>query len=304
MQRLWIRLFLILVVNCFFATSAVAQTAGASIVTSDVGVVEKVGGGLLTLSGPSIAEPRTMIVVLGGSDGGYMTAKSTIVMDLLMAGHRVASIGYHGATGTPDHLREISIDAVASRIAALSKASGTPSGCVGVLGISKGGELTLLLASLTDVGDVYVAMTPSDVVWQASNPSLRRKSSWTYSGQPLPFVKYPRFSRATMKALRDVRQAGDLHSLALRKAKNFEAARIPIEQATAPILLQAGTQDKLWPTEAMSKRLIARLATDKPKHDLELKTYELDHFLGNSTKVRADALGFLKKHLDKSCPDP
>ena len=304
MQRLWARLFLILVVNYFWATCAAAQTAGLSILTSDVGVVDKVGGGLLTVSGPSIAEPRKMIVVLGGSEGGYTTATSPLVAELLMSGHRVASLSYHGATGTPKHLREISIDAVAARIAALSKASETPTGCIGIIGTSKGGELALLLASLTDAGDVYVAITPSDVVWQASYPSLRRKSSWTHSGQPLPFIKYPKFSRATLKALRDVNQAGDLHSLALRKTKNFEAARIPIEQATAPILLQAGTQDELWPTEEMSKRLVARLATDKPEHSLELKTYELDHFLGNSTKVRADARGFLKKHLDKSCPDP
>lgn len=269
--------------------------------TSDTGVFDNVGGGLFTLTGKFDAEPNTMVVVLGGSDGGYMTAKDPIVMDLLMAGHRVAAIGYHGATGTPDHLREISIDAVTSRIAALSKASGTPSGCVGVLGISKGGELALLLASLTDAGDVYVAMTPSDVVWQASNPSLRRKSSWTYSGQPLPFVKYPRFSRATMKALRDVRQAGDLHSLALRKVKNLEAARIPIEQATAPVFLQAGSLDELWPTKEMSERLMARLATNKPDNDVKLEIYELDHFLGDSPKVRADALEFLTARFDETC---
>lgn len=301
MLRIWISVSFVLVVKLLCVSSAAAQTAGLSIVTSDVGVVEKVGGGLLTLSGPSIDEPRTMIVVLGGSEGGYSTAKSPLVMNLLLAGHRVAALGYHGATGTPKHLQEISIDAVAARIAALSNAAGTSTGCIGIIGTSKGGELALLLASLTNTGDVYVAITPSDVVWQASNPSLRRKSSWTHSGQPLPFIKYPRFSRATLKALRDVGQAGELHSLALRKAKNFEAARIPIEQATVPILMQAGSQDELWPTKEMSERLMARLATDKPDNNMKLKIYELDHFLGNSPKVRADALGFLKTHLDESC---
>ena len=301
MQPIWIRVFFVLVISFLCASSAAAQTTPLSITTSDVGVFDKVGGRLITLDGKFDAEPNTLVVVLGGSEGGYMTAKDPLVMDLLMAGHRVATIGYHGATGTPKHLREISLDAVASRIAALSNASGAASGCIGVVGISKGGELALLLASLTGAGDVYVAKTPSDVVWQASNPSLRRKSSWTYSGRPLPFVKYPRFSRATLKALRDVDQAGDLHSLALRKAKNLETARIPIEQATAPILLQAGSQDELWPTKEMSERLMARLATNKPKNDVKLEIYELDHFLGDSPKVRADALGFLKAHFDETC---
>ena len=299
MHRLWICLLFITIAKNFCAIPAFAKPAGYSIVTSDVGVSDSVGGGLLTLTGPSIADPRTMIVVFGGSEGGYQTTKSPLVMNLLLAGHRVAALSYHGATGTPKHLREISIDAVVARIAELSEAGNIPEGCIGIIGTSKGGELALLLASLTNAGDVYVAITPSDVVWQASNPTLRRKSSWTYSGTPLPFIKYPRLSGATMKALLDVGQAGDLHSLALRKAKNFEAARIPIEKATAPILLQAGTQDKLWPTEEMSKRLIARLAVDKPDHDVELQIYEHDHYLGSSPKVRADTLNFLKKHLEK-----
>ena len=99
------------------------------------------------INGVTDGEPRTMVALLGGSDGGYMPVKSSISLELLLAGHRVAPIAYHGAVGTPKHLSEISIDAVASRITDLAKASGTPDGCVGIVGISKGGELTLLLAS-------------------------------------------------------------------------------------------------------------------------------------------------------------
>jgi pimeloyl-ACP methyl ester carboxylesterase len=299
MQHIWILFFIAIALK--FVTLAEAQSTGFSVTTSHVDVVDNVGGALFTLNGKFDAEPRTMVVFLGGSEGGYMTVKSQIVMDSLMAGHRVAAIGYHGATGTPKHLSEISIDAIVARIKALGKASGAPSGCIGVIGISKGGELALLLASLSDAADVYVANTPSDVVWQASNPSLRSKSSWTYSGEPLPFVKYPKFSRATYKALRNVGHAGDLHSLALRKAKNLETARIPIEQATAPILLQAGSQDALWPTELMAKRLIARLTKEKPDHKVKLEIYELDHYLTRDAKVRTDALAFLKTRFTETC---
>jgi len=280
-----------------------AQTPGLSVTTSKTGVVDGVGGGLLTLTGKSGSEPVTLIAVLGGSEGGYMTSKSSLVMNFLMAGHRVAPIAYHGAKDTPKHLSEISIDAVSSRIAALSKDAGVSPGCVGIVGISKGGELTLLLASLTDVGDVHVAITPSDVVWQASNSSLMKKSSWTLSGQPLPFVKYPWFSRATLKALRDVSQSGDLHTLAMQKTKDLEPMRIPIEKATTPVLLQAGTKDELWPTEMMSKRLMARLAIDKAEHRVELKAYPMGHFMTQSPKVRTDAGSFLNEALLQSCPD-
>ena len=301
MHRIWACAFFILSVKLGFAASARAQTEDLSVTTSNVAVIDKVGGGLLTLNGISDTEPRTMVAILGGSEGGYVTVDSPLVMGLLFAGHRVASVAYHGATGTPKHLSEVSIDAVASRIAALGEASGVPAGCIGIVGISKGGELTLLLASLSDVGDVHVAITPSDVVWQASNPSLLRRSSWTHSGQPLPFVKYPRFSRATFKALRDVGQSGDLHALAMRKTKNLDAMRIPIERADTPILLQVGTHDKLWPTEVMSQRLMSRLKADKPDHNVKLGTYELDHYLSNDAKVRADALGFLNKHFTQTC---
>ncbi len=292
----------LLFVKCALFYDGIAQAKSLSVTITKSDVVDGVGGGLVSLDGLSTAKPRTMIVVLGGSEGGYVKPSSPLVAELLVAGHRVAPIAYHGATGTPKHLRDISIDAVAARISGLAELSDTPKGCVGVVGISKGGELTLLLASLAKVGDVHVAMTPSDVVWQASHPSLRRKSSWTHAGKPLAFVKYPRFSRATYKALRDVSQAGDLHRLAMRKAKNLEDARIPIERADQPILLQAGAQDALWPTEMMSNRLLARLNKDKPGHKVELKTYDLGHNLSAAREVRADAVAFLNTQLAKTCP--
>ena len=298
--RIWTNIAIVCLSIFAFPRHSIAQTQTYKVTTSHAEVVDKVGGGLLTLDGV-FDQPATLVVILGGSDGGYLSTKTPLVMDLLFSGHRVAPVADHGATGTPKHLSEISIDAIASRIAALADTSSAAKGCVGIVGISKGGELTLLLASLSDIGDVHVAITPSDVVWQASNISFSRKSSWTHSGEPLAFVKYPRFSPKTFTAIRDVTRAGGLHALALEKTKDIEPMRIPVERATTPILLQAGTEDTLWPTAEMSNRLMARLATDKPDHKVELKTYKLDHFLIDHEKVRSDAVVFLNNHLASTC---
>ena len=289
--------------------TALAQTDGLSIVTSDTGVVDGVGGGLLTLNrridGTLTPVEGPMVAVLSGSKGGYIQSDHPMVRDLLFAGFRVASMAYHGATGTPDHLREISIDAVANRIAELGRAAGVGEGCVGVLGVSKGAELTLLLASLSGVGDVHVAATPSDVVWQSSQTTFRRRSSWTRNGEPLPFVPYLRFSRATLTALRDVKRAGALHEASLRKADNLEAARIPIERATTPVLALAGSEDALWPTQAMMERMIARLDTDKPGHRVTLKSYPTGHYILRDAKARQDAIAFLEDSFAVTCtPKP
>ena len=301
-KQAWISVLLILLINAESYAQSEARTDGLTITMTDFGVVDKVGAGLYTTGQSVHGSSPTIVAVLGGSEGGYPTLRYPIVKDLLSAGHNVASIAYHGAPGTPKHLSEVSIDAVSARIEALSESAGVSKGCVGILGISKGGELTLLLASLSDVGDAHVAMTPSDVVWQASNPTLLRRSSWTHLGQPLPFVSYPWFSRATMKALLDLRQSNDLHALAMRKAKNLNEAHIPIERAKTPILIQAGTKDEVWPTVLMSERLLENLRMLNPSANVELRTYELGHFLARDATVRADGLRFLAQQLERTCP--
>ena len=80
------------------------------------------------------------------------------------------------------------------------------------------------------------------------------------------------------------------------------AACIPIERATAPVLLQAGTEDALWPTAEMSTRLMESLEADGAEHQVELKLYPLDHFVGSSPTVRADAIAFLGEALARTCP--
>ncbi len=87
----------------------------------------------------------------------------------------------------------------------------------------------------------------------------------------------------------------------MRKTKNLDVARIPVERAITPILLQAGIKDALWPTEQMSKRLITRVTAENPGHEVEIKTYALDHYLSRDANVRADAIDFLNTQFAKTC---
>lgn len=301
-KQAWFLVLLTLLMSAESSAQSETQVDNPTIAMTYFGAVDGVGAALYRPDLSVYGNSPTIVAVMGGSEGGYPTLRYPIVKDLLSAGHNVASIAYHGASGTSKHLSEISIDAVSMRIEALRETAGVSKGCVGILGISKGGELTLLLASLSDVGDAHVAMTPSDVVWQASNPTLLRKSSWTHLGQPLPYVRYPWFSRATMKALLDLSHSKDLHALAMRKAKNLNEARIPIERATTPILIQAGTKDEVWPTVLMSERLLEGLRALNPNANAELRTYELGHSVARDATVRADALRFFAQHFGKTCP--
>lgn len=156
------------------------------------------------------------MVFLGGSEGGYPHI-SFLADTFVESNITVAEIGYFGLPNTPKHLNEISVDAITSKIEKLSEKHS----CVGVLGLSKGAELALVLASYKDVSDVTVALAPPNVVWQSSKTSPSKVSSWTLGGKQMPFIPYKSFSWAAISAALNVDEALALHQKSL---KNTEAA--------------------------------------------------------------------------------
>lgn len=293
-----VRLILSFVTGLAAVSAAVAQ--GVTFERTDAGVEGGVGLHYYHLISEKNDTPH-LVFLLGGSGGGYPDPDSVLIGELLEAGNSVAVLAYFGVDGAPAHLSEVSIDAIAARIASTTALAQEDARCVGVVGVSKGGELALVLAAYTDVADAYVASTPSHVVWQASRFTLGRRSSWTLDGEPLPFVRFPWLSPAVITAWRDLSKAGKLHEAGLRNKKLVARARIPVERSDAAILLQAGTHDELWPAADMSRELVRRLDTVKPNHSVALKEYELGHLLLADAGVRKDAVTFLYENLDQRC---
>jgi acetyl esterase/lipase len=200
------------------------------------------------------------VLVLGGSSGRVETDRCRL---LARTGMTALSIRWFGGAGQPAGICEIPLESFTVAIDLLH-AKGAAR--VGVVGLSKGAEAALLLAVRDPRLDAVVALSPTSVVWANVGPgsdgkTYPHRSSWTWKGEPVPFVPYdenwapaepegepvacrPLYERSRQLFAEDVRQAV-----------------IPIEHSTAEIVLVAGGDDEMWPSPAFAEELASRRAS-------------------------------------------
>jgi uncharacterized protein len=104
------------------------------------------------------------------------------------------------------------------------------------------------------------------VVWANVGPGIDGnvtpyRSSWTWAGEPLPFVAYDENWQPAQAdgpiAYRSLYE----QSLA-RDPIGADAAAIPIEEAKGDLVLVAGHDDKLWPSVSSARALARRRAAN------------------------------------------
>lgn len=149
-------------------------------------------------------------------------------------------------------------------------------GCkrIALVGTSKGAEAALLLAVHDLRVTSVIATSPTSVVWANTGPGLDGigwplRSSWTLKGEALPFVALdPYWRRETRDGLVAYR---GWHEQSLKRfaAEAVEAA-IPVERSKAEILLVAGGDDALWPSDDFARALADRAAKAGKAVDLEI----------------------------------
>lgn len=220
------------------------------------------------------------IFMFGGSEGGNQFGETNKKI-FLDKGYHVVTIGYFGMKGTPKHLNRIKIDSIHNVIDKYKKYSSVDAERIAILGVSKGGELSLLLGSLYEDITTIVAAVPSYVVFQASNVTLLRDSSWVYHGQDVPFVPYPRLSMATIKGVLSgaSNEYLDMHLEALKNTESVAAARIKIEKSKAAILLISGKYDQVWPSTLMCKEIMKKLNGSSYSHTYEHLEMDAGHYV-------------------------
>jgi pimeloyl-ACP methyl ester carboxylesterase len=108
-----------------------------------------------------------------------------------------------------------------------------------VIGLSRGGELALLAASLTSerVGPV-ASVVGSGVPWGAWGEGTDvLETAWRFAGEPV------------------VQMAEDEDDpyACIDDEAMVAAAEIPVERAVGPVLLLSGEDDQLWPSTRLSQ---------------------------------------------------
>lgn len=206
------------------------------------------------------AEPGmgTGVVVLAGSSGRIEIARASLIAK---QGATAIALRWFGGEGQVPGICEVPLETFFAAVDYLLDL-----GCkrIVLVGTSKGAEAALLTAVHDPRVNAVVAMSPSSVIWGNIGPGLDgiswpERSSWTLQGAPLPFVPsdptWVREYRDGLVAYRNLfERCLDVH------APDVEAATIPLERTDAEILLVAGCDDALWPSDGFAASIVRRRA--------------------------------------------
>ncbi|MGH9731142.1 MAG: acyl-CoA thioester hydrolase/BAAT C-terminal domain-containing protein [Candidatus Acidiferrales bacterium] len=265
-----------------------AEIAGQAIATSklerrwlapgtqirDAGEDENEEGVAGRLFIPPGREPHPIVIVLGGSGGGYDLDKAAV---LARHGFATLSLAYFGLPGLPTWLHRVPLEYFAHTMAWLERRPEVDVRRMGVLGISRGAELALLLSSTFPEIRAVVAYAPSSVAWGSGG---RDKASgeiipcWTRGTEAMPFAPLPlrgfvARSAVPVALLRRPVKFRNLFRAALRNRNAIARAQIPVERTRGPILLISGGDDHVWPASRMAEMICARLRAHNFAHSVE-----------------------------------
>ncbi len=257
--------------------------------------------------------PFPGVLLLGGSSGG-IGWQDEIGALLADAGFAALALAYFGMEGLPGDLERIPLEYCGEAMDYLQRQPFVDPSRIGVVGVSKGGELALLLASRDPRLVAVVAFVPSAVVFQSIADGWPRTSSWSVGGEDLPFVPY-----LINESFRPDRLA-TMYRQSLEQPE-AAAAAIEVERIRGPILLLSGRDDALWPSTYMSEQIVARLEARGFPHAVEHVAYEnaghlISRVTAETTRLGGTAegnraaqedaqrrmLAFLARHLGLATP--
>jgi dienelactone hydrolase len=268
-----------------YSGSQTASVSGERIVIADDVKRQVVDSGdfVATTFAHTASGCHPGVVVLGGSEGGVPEEQAAV---LASHGLTTMALAYFGAPGLSKSLTNIPIELVQRAIVFMQS---NPTVCdrgVALMGGSKGAELALLAASVFNDVRAVVALKPASVVFYGlSGDTAPLQSSWSYRGQPLPFANGSvpsAIQRELSLQQSSHRRPAYVDDYRARLQNNTDpAAIIKVERIMAPVLLVAGSVDRLWPSEYMAKQILQRRSTMSRRFADQLLVYaEAGHLIG------------------------
>lgn len=211
------------------------------------------------VNGAFVSRPdanETGVAVLSGSSGRVDIDRARLFAG---AGAKALALQWFGATGQSPGICEIPLETFCDATDYLISR-----GCrrIVFVGTSKGAEAALLVATLDPRVNAVIAISPSSVVWGNIGPGKDgrewpERSSWTWKGEPLEFVPAdPTWERDYRDGLVSYRSF--FEKCLGTDEQTLRRAQIPIEKATADLVLVAGGDDALWPSESFARELASR----------------------------------------------
>lgn len=146
-----------------------------------------------TLFLPATVQKMPAVVCLTGAGGGLWAEPASALAE---AGFPALALATHNFDGRPANLRLFPLDYVERAVDWMRDRAKPRGGIVALRGWSRGGELALLLASLSSSVDAVIAYAPRCYVGRQDNtpnsfddPGVA--PAWTYRGKPVAGVPLP-----------------------------------------------------------------------------------------------------------------
>ncbi len=199
------------------------------------------------------AERHPGILVIGGSEGGIHDQVDRDARALSREGYSVLALSFFRGPGQPRALGLIPLEVFDRALEWLRYQPEVDAKFLAIVGMSKGAEAALLVASSRPDITAVVAAVPSSVVWPGFDWARFRglkESSWSREGRPLSMLPYGRMSWAS--GVRSIYENG------LKAVADHPETVIPIERCRAAILLVCGGKDQVWPSCVMAEQIAAR----------------------------------------------
>lgn len=213
--------------------------------------------------------PHPPVLVLHGSGGQPLRRRAAL---LASHGYAVLALQYFGPPDPiPDTLRAVPLSYFQRAADWLRGRDAVAGGQVGVHGISRGGELALLLGARFDWVGAVVSYVGSGVVFGGGTG---QNAAWSDGGEPVPYLP---FSDDDYEVTDDGYYRVRLTYLAAygdADEATLDAATIPVERIDGPVLLVSGRDDQLWPSTRLSEHAVDRLRNRGFDHPFDHLAYE------------------------------
>jgi hypothetical protein len=251
---------------------------------------------------PEIISKKSVIVITG-SDGGIKNAEY-IAGRFAERGINSLAVAYFKIKGVKRDLVEVPVEYIEKAMSYLKEKTSCIN--VAIYGISKGGELSLLSASLFPDIDCVIAVVPNYYVpsgFTKNRLQINDRSSWSFRGKPVSFVPIVgKLSDIIKSCIRN----GEANYLSLYKntaeAGVPEEAVIKIENSHAAILSLSASQDTIWLSKIAGEKIATRLKNAEFPYCFEHQCFkEVSHFLCPLPESYTKKLKFMFK-IEKQHP--
>lgn len=193
------------------------------------------------------------VIDLFGTAGGLLEFKASL---LASHGFATLALAYFGYDDLPKAVTDVSLEYFEEALQWFAQHEKVRPGGVGLMGVSKGSELVLTLAShRPELVRAVVAVSPAHAI--VAVPLMIR-------GEPTAFVKFePEFSRISPDG---GIEWVDNYPDNISHDDIWHPAVIPVERIACPIMLVSGEDDKSWHSSQMGDQIMRRLCKFKKQH--------------------------------------